>query len=241
MNHDSLPQTTRLNVTPEPVLQWTDRRRPSTPFRVGRRGRGPPSIMSSNSRSAAPSPVAFPHSPTACAWVPREAMAGSCANGRPPSSCRSSHCDGRSRASGGRPDRPCTLVDLPRGAVSGPVQEDKAEAHAVLKRLVRVSHSTLESVDLKTIEGVCSREILVQAPCPRLEDLATAEVCRGVRIISYKDFVKALSLACRVSPTATASACARPPGTASACSGRANARPAPSPRRSSTPAAANWN
>lgn len=88
-----------------------------------------------------------------------------------------------------------TLVDLPRGALSGPVQEDKAEAHAVLKRLVRVSHSTLESVDLKTIEGVCSREILVQAPCPRLEDLATAEVCRGVRIISYKDFVKALSLA----------------------------------------------
>lgn len=79
--------------------------------------------------------------------------------------------------------------------LSGPVQEDKAEAHAVLKRLVRVSHSTLESVDLKTIEGVCSREILVQAPCPRLEDLATAEVCRGVRIISYKDFVKALSLA----------------------------------------------
>ena len=48
---------------------------------------------------------------------------------------------------------------------------------------------------MKTIEGVCSREILVQAPCPRLEDLATAEVCRGVRIISYKDFVKALSLA----------------------------------------------
>ncbi|HBN8181424.1 TPA: hypothetical protein L3666_000139 [Pseudomonas aeruginosa] len=88
-----------------------------------------------------------------------------------------------------------TLVDLPRGALSGPVQEDKAEAHAALKRLVRVSHSTLESVDLKTIEGVCSREILVQAPCPRLEDLATAEVCRGVRIISYKDFVKALSLA----------------------------------------------
>ncbi|MDF5796762.1 hypothetical protein P4203_21650 [Pseudomonas aeruginosa] len=60
---------------------------------------------------------------------------------------------------------------------------------------MRVSHSTLDSVDLKTIEGVCSREILVQAPCPRLEDLATAEVCRGVRIISYKDFVKALSLA----------------------------------------------
>lgn len=88
-----------------------------------------------------------------------------------------------------------TLVDPPRGALSGPVQEDKAEAHAVLKRLVRVSHSTLDSVDLKTIEGVCSREILVQAPCPRLEDLATAEVCRGVRIISYKDFVKALSLA----------------------------------------------
>ena len=122
-------------------------------------------------------------------------MAGSCANGRPPSSCRSSHCDGRSRASGGRPDRPCTPWSICRAALSGPVQEDKAEAHAVLKRLVRVSHSTLESVDLKTIEGVCSREILVQTPCPRLEDLATAEVCRGVRIISYKDFVKALSLA----------------------------------------------
>ncbi len=32
MNHDSLPQTTRLNVTPEPVLQWTDRRRPLPPL-----------------------------------------------------------------------------------------------------------------------------------------------------------------------------------------------------------------
>ncbi|VFT10919.1 Uncharacterised protein [Pseudomonas aeruginosa] len=94
-------------------------------------------------------------------------MGGSCANGRPPSSCRSSHCDGPEPSVWWQAGPPLhTLVDLPRGALSGPVQEDKAEAHAVLKRLVRVSHSTLESVDLKTIEGVCSREILVQATLP---------------------------------------------------------------------------
>lgn len=88
-----------------------------------------------------------------------------------------------------------TLAELPRGALSGPVQEDKAEAHAILRRLVQVRQSTLEALDLKTVEGVCSREILVETPCPRLEDLAAADVCRGVRIISYKDFVKAMSLA----------------------------------------------
>ena len=121
-------------------------------------------------------------------------MAGSCANGRPPSSCRSSHCDGRSRASGGRPDRPCTPWSICRARIRpGPGRQGGSPRGPQAPGAGQPLHPGVGRPE--TIEGVCSREILVQAPCPRLEDLATAEVCRGVRIISYKDFVKALSLA----------------------------------------------
>src|SRR5699024_3017220 len=40
------------------------------------------------------------------------------------------------------------LVDLPRGALSGPVQEDKAAAHAVLARLLEVNHRFVPAFDL---------------------------------------------------------------------------------------------
>lgn len=81
------------------------------------------------------------------------------------------------------------LVDLPRGALSGPVQEDKAAAHAVLARLLDVRHSPIPAFDLRQIDGLC---------CPpldghsysRLEELAITPACRTLRLISYKDFQK---------------------------------------------------
>lgn len=86
------------------------------------------------------------------------------------------------------------LVELPRGALSGPVQEDKAQAHAVLIKAVELQHRQLASFDLRLIDGLgdCDPE---RTRFSRFEDYAASECCRGVRIISYKDFVKAISLA----------------------------------------------
>ena len=81
------------------------------------------------------------------------------------------------------------LVDLPRGALSGPVQEDKAAAHAVLARLVEMSHSHVPSFDLREIAGLCCPPG-DQPPHSRLEDLAATPTCRSLRLISYKDFLK---------------------------------------------------
>jgi hypothetical protein len=86
------------------------------------------------------------------------------------------------------------LVDLPRGALSGPVQEDKAQAHAVLIQVVELQQRQLDSLDLRLIDGLsdCDPE---RVRCSRFEDYATSELCRRVRIISYKDFVRTLSQA----------------------------------------------
>lgn len=86
------------------------------------------------------------------------------------------------------------LVDLPRGALSGPVQEDKAQAHAVLIRLVQVQQKTLDSIDLRQVDGLadCDPE---RVSFSRFEDYAASEFCKKIRIISYKDFVKAMGLA----------------------------------------------
>ena len=86
------------------------------------------------------------------------------------------------------------LVDLPRGALSGPVQEDKAQAHAVLIRLIEVQQRQLDSFDLRLIDGFsdCAPE---RTTFTRFEDYAASEFCRQVRIISYKDFLKTISLA----------------------------------------------
>src|SRR3990167_4428056 len=86
------------------------------------------------------------------------------------------------------------LVELPRGALSGPVQEDKAQAHAVLIQIVEVQQQQLASFDLRLIDGLsnCDPE---QIHCTSFEDYAASAACRQVRIISYKDFVKTISLA----------------------------------------------
>lgn len=86
------------------------------------------------------------------------------------------------------------LVDLPRNALSGPVQEDKAQAHATLIRVVEAQEQTLSSFDLRLINGLSSFST-EQANHTSFETFAGAASCRAVRIISYKDFVKAISLA----------------------------------------------
>lgn len=86
------------------------------------------------------------------------------------------------------------LVDLPRNALSGPVQEDKAQAHATLIRVVEAQEQTLSSFDLRLINGLSSFST-EQANHTSFETFAGAASCRAVRIISYKDFVKTISLA----------------------------------------------
>ncbi|WP_271105363.1 DUF6685 family protein [Pseudomonas tohonis] len=85
------------------------------------------------------------------------------------------------------------LVDLPRNALSGPVQEDKAQAHAVLIRVVELEPRELTNFDLRLIDGFCGTEGAMPS-CPSFEEFAATPACRSVRIISYKDFVKAISL-----------------------------------------------
>lgn len=84
------------------------------------------------------------------------------------------------------------LIDLPRSALSGPVQEDKAQAHAMLVRVVDAQEQQLTSFDLRMIDGLstCNPQ---QANHTSFEAFAASEPCRQVRIISYKDFVKAIS------------------------------------------------
>ncbi len=87
------------------------------------------------------------------------------------------------------------LIDLPRGALSGPVQEDKARVHAVLKKLVGRRSESLPSLDLRLIDGLCVRGVLADSQLPDFEALAASDACKRVRIISYNDFSRVLGLA----------------------------------------------
>jgi hypothetical protein len=86
------------------------------------------------------------------------------------------------------------LIDLPRGALSGPVQEDKAKAHAVLIRLIRQRQEQLDSIDLRNISGFSCSEINPPA-FASFAEFASSNACQNIRIISYKDFVKVISQA----------------------------------------------
>ncbi|TLX57197.1 hypothetical protein DN824_11600 [Stutzerimonas nosocomialis] len=84
------------------------------------------------------------------------------------------------------------LVDLPRGALSGPVQEDKARAHLALTKLVTKVSEFHPQFDLRQIDGL-SGQPLDGRTYPTFEAFAATPVCRKVRIISYRDFTRALS------------------------------------------------
>ncbi|MGE6793074.1 DUF6685 family protein [Pseudomonas guineae] len=86
------------------------------------------------------------------------------------------------------------LIDLPRSALSGPVQEDKAQAHAMLVGVIEAHEQQLASFDLRMIDGLSTCNHL-QANHASFEAFAASEPCRQVRIISYKDFVKSISQA----------------------------------------------
>jgi hypothetical protein len=92
-------------------------------------------------------------------------------------------------------DGPCLqrLLELPRGALSGPVQEDKARAHAALTRLI--SKDCVQSrLDLRQIDGFGGQR-KAEPSYPTFEAFASTPACRQVRIISYKDFLRALGSA----------------------------------------------
>ena len=85
------------------------------------------------------------------------------------------------------------LCDLPRSALSGPTQEDKAQAHAALVPVVE-RQVREEELDLRQVQGLCLPNPL-GTPCPTLEAFAATPTCRHVRIISYKDFTRAINQA----------------------------------------------
>lgn len=84
------------------------------------------------------------------------------------------------------------LIDLPRDALSGPIQEDKALAHAMLIRLVKQQQEQIDNLDLRRISGFSCTDNN-REPCSSFEEYAGADRCRSIRIISYKDFVKTIS------------------------------------------------
>lgn len=99
-------------------------------------------------------------------------------------------------------DGPCLqrFVDLPRSALSGPIQEDKARARAALTRLVRQEQIAHAALDLRQIDGLGGQSA-DGAAYPTFESFAATPACRQLRVISYKDFVRTISSALPGFPT----------------------------------------
>lgn len=87
------------------------------------------------------------------------------------------------------------LVDLPRDAFSGPVQEDKAAARAAFMQVVEHQHEQLAHFDLRQIDGLCGQPLERGGTHSNFEELAASPACRNLRIISYKDFLRTISRA----------------------------------------------
>ncbi len=92
-------------------------------------------------------------------------------------------------------DGPCLqrLLELSRSALSGPVQEDKARAHAALTRLFSKDRLQLQ-LDLRQIGGLGGQHN-GSVSYSTFEAFAATPACRQIRIISYKDFARALGTA----------------------------------------------
>jgi hypothetical protein len=89
------------------------------------------------------------------------------------------------------------LISLSRGALSGPVQEDKAPAYELLSQLIQARHISYPSFDLRWINGVYTRHPAISTTnASSFEELSATPYCRQhVRIISYRDFESTLSQA----------------------------------------------
>jgi len=84
------------------------------------------------------------------------------------------------------------LASLPRCALSGPVQEDKAAAYRALCGLVSKTDEVIESLQLREIDGLTGA---VGESFNHLEELVAGHPCRRFRILSYQDFERTISLA----------------------------------------------
>lgn len=85
------------------------------------------------------------------------------------------------------------LFELPRGALSGPVQEDKAQARSVLLQLVSQTLESRPTLDIRQIDGLCALGGFEQYSS--FEALSASPEGRALRLISYKDLVRTLSRA----------------------------------------------
>lgn len=86
------------------------------------------------------------------------------------------------------------LANLPANALSGPVQEDKAEAYQYLNKIVSLETSSLDSYDLRNLYGLNhDLEQLLDHDC--WNSMALSQPCRTVRIISIRDFNRTLESA----------------------------------------------
>lgn len=86
------------------------------------------------------------------------------------------------------------LHDLPRGALSGPTQEEKARAHAALVTVIERQQCEVDALDLRKVDGVGGSNPQA-VPCASFEAYAASPACRAIRIISYKDFNRTINQA----------------------------------------------
>lgn len=86
------------------------------------------------------------------------------------------------------------LVNLPSNALYGPVQEDKANAWQLLKNLIEEQRINMHAFDLRELYGLNHQTPELLA-LNSWEDMARSQPCRNIRIISMRDYQRALARA----------------------------------------------
>lgn len=86
------------------------------------------------------------------------------------------------------------LANLPSNALYGPVQEDKAEAYRFLSKTVSIDMQPVSSFDMRGLHGL-NHENEALLSYDSWEAMAQSAQCRHIRIISIRDFNRALSVA----------------------------------------------
>lgn len=85
------------------------------------------------------------------------------------------------------------LKELPLNALSGPVQEDKAQARTALVSFIDTDMTYVENFDLQQICGLVHK-LSFKHSVKTFEELTATQQCRHIRIISYNDFLKTIQL-----------------------------------------------
>lgn len=87
-----------------------------------------------------------------------------------------------------------SLVNLPSNALYGPDQKDKADAWELLKQLVENEILFMNAFDLRELHGLNhNQDEFLQYE--NWDDLSRSAICRQVRIISIRDYDRALAKA----------------------------------------------